>query len=82
VAKPGYPFDPLTSEIKLIREGNILHADHTSLGADDGAGVASALILLQLGVEHGPLRIIFTTDEETSMTGATHLDSRYIQDLD
>lgn len=82
VAKPGYPFNPLTSEIKLIREGNILHADHTSLGADDGAGVASALILLQLGVEHGPLRIIFTTDEETSMTGATHLDSRYIQDLD
>ena len=36
VAKPGVDYDPLTSEIKLVREGNILHADGTSLGADDG----------------------------------------------
>lgn len=80
VAKPGYPFDPLTSEIKLIREGNILRADRTSLGADDGAGLASILILLKLGVDHGPLRIIFTTDEETGMTGAARLNPKYICD--
>lgn len=81
VAKPGVPFDPFTSEIKLVREGNILRADGTSLGADDGAGLAAILILLRLGVAHGPLRVIFTTDEETAMTGASRLDPKYIKDL-
>lgn len=81
VAKPGVPFDLLTSPITLVREGNILHADGTSLGADDGAGLAAILLLLRLGVAHGPLRIIFTTDEETGMTGAQKLDPKYITDL-
>ena len=44
VAKPGVDFDPLTSEIKLVREGNILRADGTSLGADDGIAVACRCI--------------------------------------
>ena len=43
VAKPGVDYDPLTSEIKLVREGNILRADGTSLGADDGIAVAVAV---------------------------------------
>lgn len=81
VAKKGVPFDPETSEIKLVREGNILRADGTSLGADDGAGLATALVLLEMKVAHGPLRIIFTTDEETSMTGARNLDPKYIKDV-
>lgn len=80
VAKPGVDYDPLTSEIKLVREGNILHADGTSLGADDGIAIAIALYLIQQDVAHGPLRLIFTVDEETGMTGATHLDSKYVQD--
>lgn len=81
VAKPGVPFDPLTSPIKLVREGNILRADGTSLGADDGAGIAAILLLLRFGAAHGPLRVIFTTDEETAMTGAQRLDPKYIRDL-
>lgn len=81
VAKPGVDFDPLTSEIKLVREGNILRADGTSLGADDGMGVALILYLIQQDVQHGPLRLIFTVDEETGMTGATHLDAKYVQDV-
>ena len=81
VAKPGVDFDPLTSEIKLVREGNILHADGTSLGADDGIAVALALYLIQQDIQHGPLRLIFTVDEETGMTGATHLDPKYVQDV-
>ena len=81
VAKPGVDYDPLTSEIKLVREGNILRADGTSLGADDGIAVAVALYLIQQpDVQHGPLRLIFTVDEETGMTGATHLDPKYVQD--
>jgi dipeptidase D len=80
VAKKGVPFDPETSEIKLIREGNILHADGTSLGADDGAGLAAILMILKTKAAHGPLRIIFTTDEETGMTGAGNLNPEYIRD--
>lgn len=80
VAKPGVEYDPLTSEIKLVREGNILRADGTSLGADDGIAVAVALYLIQQDVPHGPLRLIFTVDEETGMTGAIHLDPKYVQD--
>ena len=80
VAKPGVDYDPLTSEIKLVREGNILHADGTSLGADDGIAIAIALYLIQQDTAHGPLRLIFTVDEETGMTGATHLDTKYVQD--
>ncbi|MCH4178643.1 MAG: beta-Ala-His dipeptidase [Megasphaera sp.] len=81
VAKPGVTYDPLTSPIKLIREGNILRADGTSLGADDGIAAAIAMFLLQQkDVAHGPLRLIFTVDEETAMTGATHLDKKYVQD--
>ena len=80
VAKPEVDYDPLHSEIKLIREGNILRADGTSLGADDGIAVAIALFLIQQPLAHGPLRLIFTVDEETGMTGATHLDAKYVQD--
>ena len=81
VAKPGVDFDPLTSEIKLIREGNILRADGTSLGADDGVAEAMAFFLLQQDVAHGPLRLIFTVDEETGMSGAIHLDPKHLQDV-
>lgn len=80
VAKPGVAYDPLTSEIKLVREGNTLRADGTSLGADDGIAIAIALYLIQQDIAHGPLRLIFTVDEETGMTGATHLDPKYVQD--
>ena len=81
VAKPGVDFDPLTSEIKLIREGNILRADGTSLGADDGVAEAMAFFLLQQDVAHGPLRLIFTVDEETGMSGAINLDPKHLQDV-
>lgn len=81
VAKPGVDFDPLTSEIKLVREGNILRADGTSLGADDGVAEAMAFFLLQQDVAHGPLRLIFTVDEETGMSGAINLDPKHLQDV-
>jgi dipeptidase D len=80
VAKPGVAYDPLTDPIRIKRDGNILSAEGTSLGADDGIAVAVALYLLDRKASHGPLRLIFTVDEETSMTGATHLDPKYVQD--
>ena len=80
VAEAGVAFDPLTDPIHIKRDGNILSAEGTSLGADDGIAVAVALYLLTCRIPHGPLRFIFTVDEETSMVGATHLDPAYVQD--
>ena len=40
-----------------------------------------SLYLIQQDIQHGPLRLIFTVDEETGMTGATHLDPKYVQDV-
>ena len=80
VAAEGVEFDPLTSPIKLINDGEVLRADGTSLGADDGIGVAAAMFLLQQDFAHGPLRVIFTVDEEVGMTGAKELDAKYLAD--
>lgn len=81
VAKPGVDYNPQTSEIKLIVEGNVLRADGTSLGADDGVAEAMIFYVLQQDISHGPLRLIFTVDEEVGMTGATHLDPKYVADV-
>lgn len=80
VAKPGVAYDPLKDPIRMIREGNILRADGTSLGADDGIAAATFLFLLQQDFAHGPLRLIFTVDEEVHMTGSMNLDPRWLQD--
>lgn len=61
VAKPGVAFDPQKDPIKLVREGNILRADGTSLGADDGIAVAISLFyLIQQKIQHGPLRRFYS----------------------
>lgn len=78
VAREGVAYDPLTDPIKLINDGKCLRADGTSLGADDGIGVAAAMFLLQQNFSHGPLRVIFTVDEEVGMTGARELDAKYL----
>lgn len=80
VAKPGVAYDPLKDPIKLVREGNVLRADGTSLGADDGMAEAICFYLLQQEFAHGPLRLIFTVDEEVNTTGAMNLDPKWLQD--
>lgn len=80
VAAKGVQYDPLTSPIKIINDGEFLRADGTSLGADDGIGVAVAMYLLQQDFNHGPIRAIFTVDEEQGMTGAKALDEKYLLD--
>ena len=80
VAKPGRAYDPLKDPITIKRDGKTLSADGTSLGADDGMAIAISMFLIQQDFAHGPLRLIFTVDEEVGMTGATHLDSQYVQD--
>ena len=61
----------LTDAITPIISGEWLHADNTTLGADNGIGLASCLaVLADSTITHGPLEVLLTTDEETGMTGA------------
>ena len=63
--------DFLTDPITPIITDGWLHADNTTLGADNGIGMASCLaILADNTLEHGPLEVLLTVDEETGMTGA------------
>ncbi|MBQ1266515.1 MAG: aminoacyl-histidine dipeptidase [Proteobacteria bacterium] len=63
-----------TDPIEVIIEDGWMHANKTSLGADDGLGVALALAMAEdPNVEHPELEILVTSDEETGMTGATAL---------
>ena len=80
VAKEGVIYNPVTSPIKIINDGEYLRADGTSLGADDGIGVAAIMFLLQQDFQHGPIRAIFTVDEEQGMSGAKALDDKYLAD--
>ncbi len=75
VKKPGSTHDFLHDPIFLVREGDILHAKDTTLGADNGIAVAMILdIFTDDTLVHGPLEAIFTVDEETGLTGAFGLD--------
>ena len=60
-----------TDPIKFKRNDDILTADGTSLGADDGIGIATTLAIFDDAmISHGPLEGLFTVDEETGLTGA------------
>ena len=63
--------------LELILEGNILRANGTTLGADDGKGVAYMLALMDSDSDsfvHPPLEFLFTTGEEVGFWGAMALD--------
>ncbi|MGM9844832.1 MAG: aminoacyl-histidine dipeptidase [Muribaculaceae bacterium] len=67
-------FDFENSPIRTIVEGDWLRADGTTLGADNGIGMAAALAALTDDtLVHGPLQGLFTVDEETGLTGANNL---------
>lgn len=66
--------------IKLVRKKDILKADGTTLGADNGIAVAASLAIMEdAALEHGPLELLFTIDEETGMTGAMNLQPGLLQ---
>jgi dipeptidase D len=77
-----------TDPIKVIRDGDWLKADGTTLGSDNGVGVAAALAVMEsTDIGHGPLEFAFTIDEETGLTGAAEfpgglLKSKYFLNLD
>ena len=67
-------FDFLTEGIRMRVEGDWVDAEGTTLGADNGIGVATIMALLaSKDIPHPPLEALFTIDEETGMTGAMEL---------
>jgi dipeptidase D len=66
--------------IELVRKGNFLMANGTTLGADNGIAVATNLAIMEDNtLEHGPLELLFTVDEETGLTGAHHLQPGFVE---
>ena len=66
--------------IEAYVEGNWVKANGTTLGADDGIGMAAQLaVLASRNIEHGPLECIFTIDEETGLTGAFGLQPGFLK---
>jgi dipeptidase D len=66
--------DFLKDPINAYVDGEWVTADRTTLGADNGMGVALSLAALEdPSVKHGPLEVLVTYDEETGMTGANNL---------
>ena len=67
-------FDFNTQGIEMLVEGDWVKANGTTLGADNGIGVASIMALLEsTSIPHPALEALFTIDEETGMTGALAL---------
>lgn len=72
---PNSKHDFLKDPIEMSLDGEWLHANDTTLGADDGIAVAMALAVLDSDdIKHGPLECVFTAAEETGMDGAVNID--------
>ena len=72
-------FDFSKDAIQLKLKGDILTADGTTLGADNGIGVATALAILEdNNLKLGHIEALFTVDEETGLTGAFALESNML----
>ena len=70
--KHDFEKDPIEAYI----DGEWVKAKGTTLGSDNGIGVATTLAILESkNLQHGPLEALFTIDEETGMTGAFNLKS-------
>lgn len=65
--------------IKLLKEDGWITADGTTLGSDNGIGVAAGLaVVSDKDAVHGPLEILMTIDEETGLTGANNLEPGFV----
>jgi dipeptidase D len=76
---PASPFDPREGRIDVHVDGDWVRANGTTLGADNGIGVAAALAVADdTSVEHGPLELLFTVSEEQGLDGAKALDAALV----
>jgi dipeptidase D len=66
--------------IRMKRVGGFIKAEGTTLGSDNGIGVAAALaVLADKSLVHPPLEAVFTVDEETGLTGANALTTDFVK---
>ena len=71
---PDSPYDPRAGRIHVVRDGDWLRAEGTTLGADNGVAIAAMLALAEdAGAAHGPLELLMTVAEEVGMVGAAEL---------
>ena len=76
---PDSPYDPREGRIHVVREGDWVLADGTTLGADNGIGVAGALAAAEdPALAHGPLELLLTVSEEQGLNGAKALEAELI----
>lgn len=81
-------FDFENNPIETLVDGEWMKAKGTTLGADDGIGIAMEMALLSANdIEHGPIECVFTRDEETGLTGAFEMKpgfmtGQYLVNLD
>jgi dipeptidase D len=84
----GTKFNFDSDAIRLVRREDWLYADGTTLGSDNGVGVAAALAVMASNtIRHGALEFVFTVEEETTLGGASAfkpgvLKARYLLNLD
>ncbi|TFH85827.1 aminoacyl-histidine dipeptidase [Billgrantia azerbaijanica] len=79
-ANAEHPHDFTRDPIETYVADGWLHARHTTLGADNGLGVAAALALLEdEQLVHGPLEALFTLEEESGMGGALNLAEGWLE---
>jgi len=72
-------FDFENDPIELVKDNGWIKADGTTLGSDNGIGVAASLaVVTDENVVHGPLELLFTIDEETGLTGANNLQPGFV----
>ena len=76
---PDTPNDPAEGRIALLRDGEWLTADGTTLGADDGVAIAAMMALVEdESLPHGPLELLMTVAEEVGLEGANGLDGSLV----
>ncbi len=84
----GTDFNFDTDGIRIVRKEDWLYADGTTLGSDNGVGVAAALAVMESKtIKHGPMEFVFTVEEETTLGGASAfkggvLKAHYLMNLD
>jgi len=72
--------DAIQTVIRKEKDGEYMYAKGTTLGADNGIGVAAALAILEdKRMVHPPLELLFTVDEETGLTGAMALSKSLLK---
>ena len=72
---PDSPHDFTRDPIRMLRDGDWIKADKTTLGADNGIAIALMMALVDdAAIDHPPLELLLTVEEELGVTGAENLD--------